>query len=720
MYNSLCYNGDFHQVAEDTHWYPFMKIAIEYLREHHPPPLQPNDDDGQKLLVFLLAIASHQIADAAWHGNLTGCPNGFIDATAWESFNDNEDAAHSSDDTGGDCVMDYELPIGYMASIDNCSVPSNELKEIYERYAVAYNSSIENNVTTTLIQTCTSILLVGKLADALFLGLEYPTYSSNNSFLLDQLHEYYYGGLSNMVRLAVQYWDQIIAMYEYGTDICTLTGINPYYLNCNISNNFTHQQQQELTSYVQSAPSGYLPFADNTLSLVPSFSLIEIQTGLISNQSYAAFGHATLFGDFNGDGLTDLVVSAPDYYVLGCVQGGRVFIIYGQVGCSLVPQLKISVIEELANQTLISPECDGDRFGSALACLDWNNDGYNDLVIGSPSHGPNFRGAVFVFLGSAQGLQSLPYMRIYGVNEHDRIGCKLYTADLNNDTRRDLIITSPYAQPNGYNQPQQGAVWIFLNSGQNISNNELTVANASFTIWGETAKSKFGYSLEMIPPSCINNVNYPTLMISAPADQGKLFVYSFQPEPHLLLTLMGQDENDHFGQSFSIYKNTCRLAVGSPTRSINWVGGVDVLSLPNLFNQPNTSLQISDISARLSISGNKVFGRLGTTVQWKPNGDLCISAPLGKRNIQPLQLQKSVGRAYIVSANRISPQPYLVAQDISNLSPKVYIAQNQMNRFGSGANILSSTSVSYYVISSPFTTVCTTVRLPGMLYFLLL
>jgi hypothetical protein len=49
-----------------------------------------------------------------WHGNLTGCPNGFIDATAWESFDDNEQNAHGSDDTGGDSVVDYELPIGYI------------------------------------------------------------------------------------------------------------------------------------------------------------------------------------------------------------------------------------------------------------------------------------------------------------------------------------------------------------------------------------------------------------------------------------------------------------------------------------------------------------------------------------------------------------------------------------------------------------------------------
>lgn len=100
-----------------------MKIAIEYMRDRYPPPLQPDNIQGQRFLAFLLGIASHQIADVVWHGSLTGCPNGFIDATAWESFDGDKEKAHSSVDPGGDSVIDYELPIGYIGKISYFFIP---------------------------------------------------------------------------------------------------------------------------------------------------------------------------------------------------------------------------------------------------------------------------------------------------------------------------------------------------------------------------------------------------------------------------------------------------------------------------------------------------------------------------------------------------------------------------------------------------------------------
>lgn len=38
MYSSLCYKGKFHQVAEDTHWSPFLNATVNYIRAKYPKP----------------------------------------------------------------------------------------------------------------------------------------------------------------------------------------------------------------------------------------------------------------------------------------------------------------------------------------------------------------------------------------------------------------------------------------------------------------------------------------------------------------------------------------------------------------------------------------------------------------------------------------------------------------------------------------------------------
>ncbi len=585
-----------------------------------------------------------------------------------------------------------------------------------------YNSSLETNATAERVEICSDLMFIGRFADDLFLGVEYPKFSHNNTFLLDHFYEYYHGGLINMAQHTVRYWDQIIAMYEKGTDICQIPSNNPYYLNCTIPDSNTFEQEQQTITYVRSKPANYLPFSGHSFPSLPKLEYTEIPIGVISNQSYASFGHTTLFGDFNNDQLIDLIISAPDYYNLGCSQGGRVFIIYGKKDQPLIPERNINIIEQIADQTLISPDCDGDRFGTGLASLDWNNDGFNDLVISSPSHGFGYPGVIFIFAGSKDGLQPKPFLRINGTNEHDTIGFELHTAHLDNDTLLDLIITSPYAQPNGYDQPQQGAVWIFLSSArinkQKISDGQLTINNASLTIIGENAKSKFGYSLQIIPSSCISHItSSPTLLISAPANQGKLYLYAIESQPRLLMTLQGSQSNSHFGQSFSIRTDKCWLAVGSPTELEDWYGAVNIIPLNNLFNQEKMHLNFNDIPILISIHGSRIFERLGTNIQWTPEGDLSISAPLGKQKILPLEFDKSEGHVYIVPANQIPTQPDPKVHYINQLSSIIYVAHDRLNRFGTRMNVLSSTSVSYLVVSSPFTALYDDVRLPGMLYF---
>ena len=38
MYSPMCFFGWLHDVAEDTHWVPFLKTSINYIRRKYPHP----------------------------------------------------------------------------------------------------------------------------------------------------------------------------------------------------------------------------------------------------------------------------------------------------------------------------------------------------------------------------------------------------------------------------------------------------------------------------------------------------------------------------------------------------------------------------------------------------------------------------------------------------------------------------------------------------------
>lgn len=83
----LCYNGDFHDESEDTHWGEYVKVAFNYINSNYPTPW---DEDTERLVAFLFGIISHQVAiqilhsspfkvaDINWH-SLQGLHDGYLD-----------------------------------------------------------------------------------------------------------------------------------------------------------------------------------------------------------------------------------------------------------------------------------------------------------------------------------------------------------------------------------------------------------------------------------------------------------------------------------------------------------------------------------------------------------------------------------------------------------------------------------------------------------------
>ncbi|KAJ8024743.1 Integrin alpha-8 [Holothuria leucospilota] len=194
--------------------------------------------------------------------------------------------------------------------------------------------------------------------------------------------------------------------------------------------------------YVTGAPNRHgllgsvLVYSSSVSFENPMFEIIGHQVG-----SY--FGHSVAVSDFNGDGLEDLVVSAPtftDYTpAVPLFDIGRIYIYYQNETGSLRSKPVITQ----------GFESNG-RFGFTLVAMgDINLDGYNDLAVSAPYEN-NGEGAVYTFLGHPDGLRSKPSQVIKPPQSGRRpfrgFGFSMsgnFDIDQNNYT--DLLIGAPHS-----------------------------------------------------------------------------------------------------------------------------------------------------------------------------------------------------------------------------------------------------------------------------------
>ncbi|KAH8348354.1 hypothetical protein KR084_006705, partial [Drosophila pseudotakahashii] len=151
------------------------------------------------------------------------------------------------------------------------------------------------------------------------------------------------------------------------------------------------------------------------------------------------FGYSVLVEDLNGDGLMDIVVSAPlkalaDSYDIGAIY---VFINKG--------------LFNFEQKIIWSPAGSRGRFGTTLSRLgDINHDGCNDVAVGAPFEG---NGAVFIYLGSEHGLCDKPSQRLDAPSQQpsqhgsDMFGHGLSRgSDIDGNGFNDLVIGAPNAE----------------------------------------------------------------------------------------------------------------------------------------------------------------------------------------------------------------------------------------------------------------------------------
>jgi hypothetical protein len=125
------------------------------------------------------------------------------------------------------------------------------------------------------------------------------------------------------------------------------------------------------------------------------------------------FGFSLVVGDFNGDAYDDLAVGVPAEAIGDTSAAGAVQVLYGAHGGLATGILDDQLWHKNSPNVAGSAQI-GDRFGSALAAGDFNDDGCDDLAVGVPWEDVGTAtdaGAVITIYGGCDGLTGLASQR---------------------------------------------------------------------------------------------------------------------------------------------------------------------------------------------------------------------------------------------------------------------------------------------------------------------
>ncbi len=298
-------------------------------------------------------------------------------------------------------------------------------------------------------------------------------------------------------------------------------------------------------------------------------------TRLESNQSNSKFGNSVASaGDVNGDGYSDIIVGAPDYDN-GQTQEGAAFIFYGSAsGVSSTPTITLEINQTNARfgfSVATAGDVNGDGYSdviisalnytngesnegaafiyhgsssgisttiattleSNIADAQWgrsvatagdvNNDGYSDVILGSSDYdnGSTNEGRFFVFHGSASGVSTTASTSAESNQDFAEMGYSVASAgDINGDGYSDIIVGAP-----GYNNGEflEGVALIYLGSasGINLASLVLLDANQSTALFGRSVASAGDVNGDGYSDVIIGAFNYD----NGQNNEGAVFVY---------------------------------------------------------------------------------------------------------------------------------------------------------------------------------------------------
>ena len=198
-------------------------------------------------------------------------------------------------------------------------------------------------------------------------------------------------------------------------------------------------------------------------------------------------------GDFNGDGVSDLIIGARYADTNGTSQTGQSYLVFGGGSVGSSGSLNLADLDGI-NGFVINGIDEADRSGFSVSDAgDINGDGLDDVIIGAVYGGPSGMsraGESYVVFGKrgvvSSGVLNLASIDgtngfvINGIDTNDNSGYSVSDAgDINGDGVTDVIIGATRAGPNG-NDPA-GESYIVFGGSSVGSNGSLNLSSLDGT-----------------------------------------------------------------------------------------------------------------------------------------------------------------------------------------------------------------------------------------------
>jgi hypothetical protein len=403
-----------------------------------------------------------------------------------------------------------------------------------------------------------------------------------------------------------------------------------------------------------SAGRSFVVFGGSSMAAVDLSSL----TGGTSSQGFVINGSSDVdrsgisvseIGDFNGDGLADLVVGADLADPDGVTGAGRSYVVFGRT--STAP-IDLSALDAgtTADGFALNGESAGDGAGWTVAGAgDVNGDGYADLLIGAVNADPGGLGASgrsYVVYGrpgsetiNLSALTSGSNPGGFIVNGASAGDLSAYSldgvGDVNGDGLADVLIGVRDADPGG--QTNAGSAFLlFGRSGSetvDLSSIASGTGTRGFMVNGIAAGDKTGYTVA--DAGDVNGDGLSDFLVGAMytdfpdrANAGTAYVVFGKADalPVNLSEMVGRVSTHGFAILGAAATDITSYAL-SGAGDINGDGLADVLVSAHLSDTPDgadagrafviygktdgAEVQLSDVTSGISTSGFDLVGALG-------------------------------------------------------------------------------------------------------------